>query len=83
MVPADELAKALAAGGLPVIEVTFRTDAADANQILGGIAYAEGNAEEAEQAFRTALESAPGRSSIYSDLGLALAVQGKAADAIA
>ncbi len=56
--------------------------AADANQILGGVAYAEGNAAEAERYLKAAVTAAPNRSTVYSDLGLALAAQGKSADAV-
>jgi len=55
--------------------------AAEANQILGGAAYAEGDAAEAERYFNAAVKADPGRSTAYSDLGLALAAQGKSADA--
>jgi tetratricopeptide (TPR) repeat protein len=55
---------------------------AEANQIMGGVAYAKGDAAGAEAAFLRAAEADPGRSTAYSDLGLALAAQGKAADAL-
>ncbi|MFB3064874.1 MAG: tetratricopeptide repeat protein [Planctomycetota bacterium] len=54
---------------------------ADARQVLGGVAYARGRAGEAEQHFMEAVQAQPRRSTVYSDLGLALAVQGKGADA--
>ena len=54
---------------------------ADARQVLGGVAYVKGRADEAEQHFMEAVQAQPRRSSTYSDLGLALAVQGKGADA--
>jgi len=57
-------------------------NAAEAHQILGGAAYVEGNGAEAEGHFLNAVMADPGRSTAYSDLGLALAVQGKAADAL-
>lgn len=56
---------------------------AEANQIMGGVAYAKGDASAAEAAFLRAAEADPGRSTAYSDLGLALVAQGKAADALA
>jgi tetratricopeptide (TPR) repeat protein len=56
--------------------------AADAYQILGGIAYVAGDAAQAEESFLNAVTADPGRSTAYSDLGLALAVQGKSADAL-
>lgn len=55
--------------------------AAEALQILGAADYAEGRADEAEKRFLAAVQADPGRSTAYSDLGLALAAQGKAADA--
>ena len=54
---------------------------ADANLILGGVAYAQGDAAGAQGYFEAAVAADSGRSAAYSDLGLALAVQGKAADA--
>lgn len=55
--------------------------AAEAYQILGGIEYAQGNAAAAQAHFMEAVQADPGRSTAYSDLGLALVVQGKLADA--
>jgi len=55
--------------------------AAEANLILGGSAYAQGDAAGAQTYFEAAMQADPGRSAAFSDLGLALAVQGKAADA--
>ena len=55
--------------------------AADAHQILGGVAYAKGEAARAETHFMNAVQADTKRSTAYSDLGLALAAQGKAADA--
>ncbi|MHC4959686.1 MAG: tetratricopeptide repeat protein [Planctomycetota bacterium] len=55
--------------------------AAEASQILGGAAYAQGDAAKAAERFQAAVDADPARSSAYSDLGLALAVQGKLADA--
>jgi tetratricopeptide (TPR) repeat protein len=56
--------------------------AVEANMILGGVAYARGDAEKAAEHFRAAMEKDPRHSRAYSDLGLALAVQGKKADAL-
>ena len=55
--------------------------AAEAQQILGGVAYAKGDAAAAERHFLDAITADNARSTAYSDLGLALAVQGKGADA--
>jgi len=54
---------------------------AEARQILGGVAYAKGDAAGAAREFEAAVTADPRRSTAYSDLGLALAVQGRAADA--
>ncbi len=77
---------ALAQGDYATAEAKARPysggqDAAEASQILGGVAYAKGDAGGAEQHFKRAVEAEPRRSTAYSDLGLALAVQGRAADA--
>lgn len=56
---------------------------AEALQILGAVEYALGNAAEAEKHFFAACQADPGRSTAFSDLGLALAAQGKGADALA
>ncbi len=77
---------ALAQGDYATAEAKARPysggqDAAEASQILGGVAYAKGDASGAEQHFRKAVDSDPKRSTAYSDLGLALAVQGRSADA--
>jgi len=57
------------------------SDRAQAHQILGGAAYARGEAAAAEGHFMGAVAAQPTNSFAVSDLGLALAVQGKAADA--
>jgi len=57
--------------------------AVEANLILGGVAYAQGDAARAADRFLAAIERDPRHSRAYSDLGLALAVQGKKADALA
>jgi len=56
--------------------------AAEAHQILGGVAYGSGDAATAAQEFEKAAIADPGRSTAYSDWGLALAVQGKTEDAL-
>jgi tetratricopeptide (TPR) repeat protein len=63
--------------------LTDGENAAEAYQILGGVAYAKGNAAEAQEHFFNAVTADPRRSTAYSDLGLALAVQGQAPDAMA
>jgi tetratricopeptide (TPR) repeat protein len=55
---------------------------AEGREILGAVAYTRGDAAAAEKEFLQAVEIDPTRSTAYSDLGLALAVQGKAADAL-
>ncbi len=54
---------------------------AEAHQILGAAAYAQGDAAVAERSFLEAVRADPGRSTAYSDLGLALMVQGRLNDA--
>jgi len=77
---------ALAVGDLETARNRARShgggdQAAEANQILGGIAYAEGDAAGAQDFFLRAVQADPGNSSAYSDLGLAFAAQGLEADA--
>jgi len=55
----------------------------EANLLLGGVAYARGDAAKAAEHFLAAAEKDPGNSRAFSDLGLAMAVQGKAKDALA
>ena len=55
--------------------------AAQGNLILGGIAYAQGDADKATGHFLAAVQADPTLSNAYSDLGLALLAQGKVADA--
>ena len=55
--------------------------AAQGNLILGGIAYAQGDAEMAVEHFLAAVQADPSLSEGYSDLGLALLAQGRIADA--
>ncbi len=54
---------------------------AEAHQILGGVYYVSGEAERAATEFLRAAQADPSRSTAFSDLGLALAVQGRAKDA--
>ncbi|MEM8884849.1 MAG: hypothetical protein AAGD14_12320 [Planctomycetota bacterium] len=62
---------------------TVGENGGEANKILGGVAYAQGDAAKAEEYFLAAIERDSTDSYAYSDLGLALAVQGKVADALA
>ncbi|MHC4848963.1 MAG: tetratricopeptide repeat protein [Planctomycetota bacterium] len=55
--------------------------AVEANLILGGVDYARGEPAKAAEKFLAALEKDPRNSRAYSDLGLAMAVQGLQADA--
>jgi tetratricopeptide (TPR) repeat protein len=56
-------------------------NAVEANLILGGVAYAQGDLTKAQGHYEAALEKDPRNSSAYSDLGLTMARQGKATDA--
>ena len=56
-------------------------NALEANLILGGVAYAEGDLAKAQEYFLAALDKDPRSSEAYSDLGLTMARQGKVADA--
>ncbi len=55
---------------------------AEAQQLLGAIAYAKGDAVAAAQRFEQAATTDPSRSTAFSDWGLALAVQGRTEDAL-
>ncbi len=55
---------------------------AEALQLLGGIAYAKGDAAAAADRFEAAAKADPGRSTAFSDWGHALAVQGRTEDAL-
>jgi len=60
---------------------TIGEHAGEGNLILGGIAYAQGDAEKAIQHFTDAVTAEPRNSAAYSDLGLGLVAAGRLADA--